>query len=361
MQSYITYRYRLYPNNAQRAAIDDHIAGTRILYNSILSDKIAQYERTGRNASFCPEDYFRAYPFLKQLDPAVLRRVQKDLDAAFKASDYKRAHYPFFRKTKPRGSYTAIAATLDGNRLYLPAVGGVKVKFHRPTPQSKLIKTTITRTASGEYYVSFLYIQTMKRAHSFLPITEDSTLGLDFSVPKFYVDSNGKSPSYPRFTEEAQGAIARASAVLRRRKKGSKRYEKQRRKLARLYQQVKNRRLDWLHKESRRLAGQYDTIVTETLDIHDIAQRFHLGIRTLDSAYATFQAFLAYKLESQGKHFYKLNPWTPTSQTCSHCGYRNRDLTLSDRFWKCPKCGKTISRDHNAAVNIKNRITALHR
>ena len=360
MPSYITYRYRLYPNQAQRRGIDTTISACRFLYNAMLTDKINQYEHTGKVISFPPDDYLTQYPVLKEIDPGVLSYIQKHLDADFRASDYAQGKYPRFRKTKSRGSYIAIGAVLKGNRLALPKIGAVKVKVHRQAPNQKPLKTTIVRTAAGEYYVSFLYVCPERNNHIFLPITQELTLGLDFSVPKFYVDSDGNSPDHPHFQEEALPQIKRMRAAMSRKQKGSANYEKLRRKLARLHQHTRNRRLDWLHKESRRLADRYDTIVTETLNIHAIAQTFHLGIRTLDNAYATFQQMLAYKLKAQGKHFYKLNPYTPSSQTCSQCGYINRNLTLSDRFWTCPKCGKLVSRDHNAAINIKNRITRLH-
>lgn len=360
MPSYITYRYRLYPNQAQRRGIDTVIAASRCLYNAMLADKIEQYTRTGRLTSFQLDDYFTEYPYLREVDRAALVHVQKGLDAASRASDYAQGNYPHFRKSKHRGSYIAIGAVLKGNRLALPKIGAVKVKVHRQAPNQKPLKTTIVRTAAGEYYVSFLYVSPERNSHIFLPITQELTLGLDFSVPKFYVDSDGNSPDHPHFQEEALPQIKRMRAAMSRKQKGSASYEKLRRKLARLHQYTRNRRLDWLHKESRRLADRYDTIVTETLNIHAIAQTFHLGIRTLDNAYATFQQMLAYKLKAQGKHFYQLNPYTPSSQTCSQCGYINRNLTLSDRFWTCPKCGKLVSRDHNAAINIKNRITRLH-
>ena len=32
----------------------------------------------------------------------------------------------------------------------------------------------------------------------------------------------------------------------------------------------------------------------------------------------------------------------------------NKDLKLSDREWVCHKCGDVVSRDKNAAINIKS-------
>lgn len=50
------------------------------------------------------------------------------------------------------------------------------------------------------------------------------------------------------------------------------------------------------------------------------------------------------KRELKKNHYLKLY---------SKCGYLNKDLTLADRTWLCPKCGETVDRDMNAALNIK--------
>ena len=46
------------------------------------------------------------------------------------------------------------------------------------------------------------------------------------------------------------------------------------------------------------------------------------------------------------------NKFYPSSKTCCKCGYVKRDLTLKDRTYECPKCGLTIDRDINAAINL---------
>ncbi|OQC69228.1 MAG: putative transposase DNA-binding domain protein [Euryarchaeota archaeon ADurb.Bin009] len=62
---------------------------------------------------------------------------------------------------------------------------------------------------------------------------------------------------------------------------------------------------------------------------------------------------LEYKCERYGKTLLKIGKFDPSSKLCSHCGYINRDLELSDREWTCPDCGTSHDRDVNAAINIK--------
>ena len=63
---------------------------------------------------------------------------------------------------------------------------------------------------------------------------------------------------------------------------------------------------------------------------------------------------LEYKLADRGKYFVKVDKWFPSSQICHCCGRvhpKMKDLRI--RTMNCD-CGLTISRDQNAAINIKN-------
>jgi len=41
-----------------------------------------------------------------------------------------------------------------------------------------------------------------------------------------------------------------------------------------------------------------------------------------------------------------------TSKTCAKCGHVKKDLTLADRVFVCPKCGRVADRDYNASLNV---------
>ena len=55
----------------------------------------------------------------------------------------------------------------------------------------------------------------------------------------------------------------------------------------------------------------------------------------------------------RGVRIVKVSPYG-TSQNCSDCGTKV-PKTLSIRTHECPKCGLTIDRDENAAINVLNR------
>jgi hypothetical protein len=62
---------------------------------------------------------------------------------------------------------------------------------------------------------------------------------------------------------------------------------------------------------------------------------------------------LQYQAEAARRIIQRVGRFYPSSQLCSVCGYRNRELGLADPDWTCPSCDSRLDRDLNAAINIE--------
>ena len=228
----------------------------------------------------------------------------------------------------------------------------MSIRQHRQIPDGHKIKScTVTKTSSNKYYTSILTEYEREQPN---PILDKSkALGLDYSSPHFYVDSQGNEAGYPRFYRQGEERLAREQRKLSRMKPGSSNYKKQKVKVARIHEYISNRRKDWMHKKSKSLADEWDYICVEDINLRGMAGKLKLGKSTNDNAVGMFREFLAYKMAERGKVFTKIGKWFPSSKTCNKCGYINKGLTLSDREWTC-ECGAHHSRDINAAINIRD-------
>ena len=137
--------------------------------------------------------------------------------------------------------------------------------------------------------------------------------------------------------------------------KGSNNYNKQLKKIGKIYTKIADSRNNWIHNKSSELVRSYDIICLEDLNLNNISRRkgLKLGKSTYDNGFGIFRTYLEYKLEdTRGKLVY-IDKWYPSSKRCNDCGYIYKDLKLSERSWICPDCGILHNRDHNAALNIK--------
>lgn len=356
--SYYTMRYRVYPTKEQAERIDHTAIACQQIRHLALQDMIDHHQATNEIIKPTVSDYrLNHHINARDVDPLALSNSLLQLERLFK--QYLLVNqYPHPIRGKNRLSYSTAAnkVAVQGKRIDIPYIGAVKIVLHRPLPkEEKALRVTLTKEAGGKYFVSLLYARPRLTPNE-CEATEENTIGLDFSVPKFYVDDKGRSPNHPHFYEEEKDKIERIKSRLARMKKGSKNYAKEEKKLLRLYGKIHNRRMDWLHKESRRLADGYDYVAVEDLDLQGIAALYHLGPRTIDNSYRKFLDLLDYKMRDRGKALVKINRWIRSSQICHNCGYVNKDLTLDTRFWLCPNCGNHNSRDHNAALNIKAEV-----
>lgn len=352
------YKFRIYPNAEQRVMFAKTFGCVRFIFNRMLVDKIEHYEKTHKMLNNTPAQYKEEFPWLKEVDSLALANAQINLQTAYNNFfTNPKSRYPKFKSKKiHRYSYTT--NHINGNislydgKLKLPKIGYVNVKQHRRIPDDYMLKSvTISQTPSGKYYASILYeyenqVQEQER-HEFL--------GLDFSMHELYKDSNGNEPCYPRYYRQAERKLKREQRKLSLMQKGSKNRDKQRIKVAKMREKVANQRKDFLHKRSRQIANAYDCVCIEDLNMQAMSQALKFSKSVSDNGWGMFVTFLKYKLEEQGKRLVKIDKFFASSQTCSCCGYINKETkNLAIRAWDCPECGTHHDRDVNAAINIRN-------
>lgn len=97
------------------------------------------------------------------------------------------------------------------------------------------------------------------------------------------------------------------------------------------------------------------TICIENLSVSKMIEKGDnsLSRRLSDASMSSFLTILKYKCDWYGINLISIDKYYPSSKTCSHCGYVNSELKLSDREWTCPNCNSKLDRDLNAAINVK--------
>ena len=66
MKKQKAYKFRLYPNLEQRILFEKTFGCSRFIWNQMLADKIAHYEKTGETLKNTPAQYKDEFPWLKK-------------------------------------------------------------------------------------------------------------------------------------------------------------------------------------------------------------------------------------------------------------------------------------------------------
>jgi putative transposase len=372
-----TFKYRLYPNKAETARLEEWLTLNRELYNAALEERREAYKRAGKTIGLYEQ--YHALPEVREGRPefygipvVVLRGTLHRLDRAYQAffRRVKTGQAPGFPRFQGRNRFDSLTyeqvnthITVSHKRIHLPVFGDVKVVLHRPW-QGTIKQITIRRDGE-QWYVCLSCVVVQDD-----PVPADlPAVGIDLGLEKFAVLSTGEQIANPRFLRKAEAKLTATHQHLSRCKRGSNRRHKAKRALHNITRKVRNQRADFCHKQARRLVDTYGTLVLEDLapanlsrrpkpkpsedgtgfEHNGAAQKAGLNKSINDAGWTLFRELCTVKA-AWARQRVILVPPAYTSQVCSGCGVI-RKKELSERWHSC-ECGTELDRDHNAALNI---------
>lgn len=350
-----TYRFRLFPTAEQEILLAKHFGCVRYVYNHFLNERKEQYQANKKFDNYYKQAATLAKlkkeedtKWLKEVNSQSLQFALRSLDTAFLNFFRGKAQFPKFKSKKHKNTFTIPqSGKIENGKIIIPKFkDGIKVKLHREV-KGKIGKMTITKTPTGKYYVSIFTEQIIDE----LPKT-GKQVGIDLGLKDFVITSDNKKFKNNRYIKKYAKQLKKAQQHLSRKQKGSNGFEKQKLKVARIYEKIANCRLDTLHKVSKELVKSYDLISVEDLNVKGMIKNRKLSKHIADASWGNFTRLLQYKCDWYGKKLVKVNRFYPSSKTCSECGWINQELKLSDREWTCNSCGAIHDRDLNASKNI---------
>ena len=364
-------KVRLYPNKEQEQTLNKTLGCYRFIYNHMLALKQEAYKRDKTNLGLCElSKYFHwtllkdeQYAWLKEEHTNVMKQSIRQMLSAYNNFFKQHKGFPKFKSKKDKQSalfpINAISKRNTFETRHITLTQPLKnIKFRcsdlylrRLQKYSKNIRNaTLSKTKSGNYFLSILVemedTELKKFEHT------DKQVGIDIGVKDFVITSDGEVFENKHFLKKEEKKMNRLQRQLSRKVKGSNNSEKQRIKIAKLFERMANKKDAYIHYVSNELLSSFDTIFMEDLNVQGLLMNHKLSKAISDVGFYKFKEILTTKALANDKKVILVDRFYPSSKTCSVCGYKKEDLTLNDRSWVCPQCGTKHNRDINAAVNI---------
>lgn len=362
-------KIRLYPNKEQATMINKLLGCYRVVYNQCLNRKIESYNNDGVSENFSTLGHFVHHELLKddnfiwlrEQNTKVLKQAVKDMLIAYKNFFERHTGYPKFKskhdnKQSCRFEIGAISKRNDYTtyKISLANIRNVKFKCNEKYAQylqkhhDNIRQATLTRLPCGEYYLSILVDGDLTHKVK----ETNSAVGIDLGIKDFVITSDGEVFDNLHFKKLETQKIKRLQRQLSKKQKGSNNRNKARIKLAKLYKKINDKKQYYLHIVSNSLIDENQVICMEDLNVKGMVKNHNLAESISEMNFGEFRRMLEYKASWYNRKIVFIDRFYPSSKTCNNCGYVNKQLTLNDREWICPQCGKVISRDYNAALNI---------
>ena len=346
-----TYTYKLKPNKNIEHKFNRWLGTCRFVYNCSKDLSEQSYLKGVRLTGFDIANQLvpakKELPWVAGVHSQTLQAIIERYSGAMKKF-FKGGGYPRWATKRGWKSVPFKSIKTTNNAFRLPSFGTVKV-FSFKRPKGTLKTASLIREADGIYLKVAVDEGDIEKANG----ENQAVCGIDMGIAFFLTTSDGEFVDNPKHLFARLKELRTANRSLARKKKGGKNFYKQVERMQLLHQKVGRARKDFLHKESRKLADRYGTIVREDLNIKGMSKNTKLSKHILDCGWGTFFGLLEYKT-----NVVKVDP-KHTSQQCSECGHTCGENRKTQSLFECVRCGYMENADLQATYNILQRGQSL--
>ena len=381
-----TYKVRLEPNNKQHARMMQFAGAARYAYNWAIDREKEAYELG--NGFISDNNLRRLFTkhkedndWLYAVSNAVTAHAIKDAVIAFTNFFKGRANFPKLksRKRNKPSFYQNGSERLKVTNTHLKLE---KISGSKRTNKQKLNWVKLSEKSRIPLVKSYLnpritfdgihwYVSVgVEHPDDSVPVPTGEGVGIDLGIKDLAVCSDGhtykninKTDRVKRLEKQKrrkQRQIARKYLMNKQGNKyvKTKNIEKAELKLLKKNHELTNVRNDYIHKVTTDIVKREPSfIVLEDLNVSGMMKNKYLAKAVQEQNFYKLREILTYKAEQAGIKLVIADRFYPSSKTCSHCGSIKSDLKLSDRTFKCNKCGFEIDRDLNASLNLYRYCT----
>lgn len=364
-------KIRLYPNKTQEQTLNKVLGCYRFVYNQMLAQKQNAYKTDKTNLKVTDlSKWFHGtllkdeqYAWLKEQNTKVMKQAIRQMEGAYQKFFKQHNGFPKFKTKKDKQSamfpYEAISKhnTFETRHISLTTpLKNIKFRcsdlyFSRLQKYNKNIRSaTLSKTKSGNFFLSILIEMEEAELKRFEHTNEQ--VGIDLGVKDFVITSDGEVFENKHFFKKEEKQMNKLQRQLSKKVKGSNNRKKVQIRIAKFFERIMNKKDVYIHYVTNELLTYFDTIFMEDLNVQGMLKNHHLAKAIQEVGFYKFKETLVNKALVNNKQVVFIDRFYPSSKTCSVCGYKKRDLKLSDREWVCPQCGTKHDRDINAAMNI---------
>lgn len=378
------YKTEINPTPNQIELIHKTFGCTRYIYNQFVFENLENLA--------LDKDYISAFDYSKRVNndpntPTWLKEVPSKAvkqaliyaDRAFKDYFSKRRGKPKFKKKGLSESFYLIGTIkVERHRVFVPVLKWVRLKEFGYIPKN--ISSVTISMKNNRYYISCLCKDEVDER---IPLS-NYTMGIDFGLKDQFITEDKIIPSinHSLRIRKLEQRLRREQRKLSRKyeanmidkmyyqtgaKKGQiksykwlkplsecKNIQKQKLKIARIHERLTRIRTEYNQKalHSLVLERKPSSITIEDLAVRNMMKNRHLSKSISKAQWFQSRLYLETLCKKLGIELRLVDRFYPSSKLCSDCGFKYKDLKLSERYWVCSNCGSKHDRDINAAINL---------